>query len=55
VGGKQGILVRISIVQLDPIELLYVNAHALHKVKITKQNSKEGYAIGACLAQEMES
>jgi hypothetical protein len=35
--GKQGIHVRIAIVQLDSIEHLYVNAQPLHKVKITKQ------------------
>jgi hypothetical protein len=41
--------------QLGFIELLNVNTHALHKVKITKGNHREGYAIGACLAQRNES
>jgi hypothetical protein len=37
--------------QLVSIELLYVSAQTLHKVKITKRKPREGYAIGACLAQ----
>jgi hypothetical protein len=37
------------------IELLYVSALSLHKVKITKQNPKEGYAISACLARKGKS
>jgi hypothetical protein len=41
--------------QLGSIELLNVNAQSLHKVMITKRNPKEGYAIGACLAQGKES
>jgi hypothetical protein len=41
--------------QLGSIELLNVNAQALHKVKITKRYLREGYAIGACLAQGKES
>jgi hypothetical protein len=41
--------------QLSFIELLYVSAHPLHKVKIAKQNPIEGYAIGACLAERKES
>jgi hypothetical protein len=41
--------------QLGSIELLNVNAQPLHKVKITKQNPREGYAFGACLAQRKES
>jgi hypothetical protein len=41
--------------QLGSIELLNINAQALHKVKITKQNAREGYAIGACLTQGKES
>jgi hypothetical protein len=49
--GKQGILVRISIMQLSFIELLYLNTQPMHKVKITKQNPIEGYAIVACLAR----
>jgi hypothetical protein len=53
-GGKQGILVRISIMQLSFIEFLYVSAQPLHKVKIVKRNPIEGYAIGACLAQRKE-
>jgi hypothetical protein len=36
--------------QLSFIKLLYVSAQPLHKLKITKQNPTEGYAIGACLA-----
>jgi hypothetical protein len=38
--GTQGIRVRISIVQLGSIELLYVNAQPLHKVKITTQTPR---------------
>jgi hypothetical protein len=41
--------------QLGSIELIYINAQALHKVKITKRNPREGYTIGACLAQRKES
>jgi hypothetical protein len=52
---KQGILVRISIIQLSFIEFIYISAQPLHKVKIAKQNPIEGYAIGACLAQGKES
>jgi hypothetical protein len=37
--------------QLSFIELLYISAQPFHKVKITKQNPIEGYAIGACLAR----
>jgi hypothetical protein len=37
--------------QLSFIELLYVSAQPLHKVKVRKQNHIEGYAIGACLPQ----
>jgi hypothetical protein len=44
---KQGILVRISIIQLSFIEFIYISAQPLHKVKIAKQNPIEGYAIGA--------
>jgi hypothetical protein len=40
--------------QLGSIELLNVNAEALHRVKITKRKPKEGYAIGGCLAQGKE-
>jgi hypothetical protein len=36
----QGIHVRISIVQLGSIELLYVNAQLLHKVKIIKRTPR---------------
>jgi hypothetical protein len=43
------------IMQLGSIELLHVNAQPLCKVKITKQNPREGYAIGASLAQGKES
>jgi hypothetical protein len=46
-GSKQGIHVRKFIVQLGSIELLNVNAQALHKVKIIKRKPREGYAIGA--------
>jgi hypothetical protein len=35
--GKEGIHLRISIVQLGSIELLYINAQPLHKVKIIKR------------------
>jgi hypothetical protein len=38
--------------QLGSIELLYVSAQILHKVKITKWKLEKGYAIGACLARE---
>jgi hypothetical protein len=38
--GKQGILVRIFIVQLGSIELLYVNAQPLHKVKFTTRTPR---------------
>jgi hypothetical protein len=41
--------------QLDSIELLNVNAQSLHNVMITKCQPREGYAIGACLAQGNES
>jgi hypothetical protein len=41
--------------QLGSIELLNVNIETLHKVNITKRNPREGYAIGACLAQRKES
>jgi hypothetical protein len=54
-GGKQGILVRISIMQLSFIELLYLSAQPLQKVKIAKQNPIEDYAIGACLARKGKS
>jgi hypothetical protein len=54
-GGKQGILVRMSIMQLSFIEFLYISAQRLHKVKIARRNPIEGYAIGACLAQGKES
>jgi hypothetical protein len=37
--------------QLSFIKFLYVNAHLMQKVKIAKRNPREGYAIGACLAQ----
>jgi hypothetical protein len=53
-GGKQGIHVRKFIMQLGSIELINVNAQLLHKVKITKQNPRECYAIGACLTQGKE-
>jgi hypothetical protein len=46
-GGKQGILVRISIMQLGFIELLYLCSQPLHKVNVTMRNPIEGYAIGA--------
>jgi hypothetical protein len=49
--GKQGIFVRISIMQLSFIELLYVSAQPLHNINVTKQNPIEGYAIDACLAR----
>jgi hypothetical protein len=55
VGVKQGIHVRKFIMQLGSIKLLNVNAEALYKVKITKQNPREGYAFGACLDQMKES
>jgi hypothetical protein len=42
-------------VQLGFIELLYISSQPLHKVNITKRNPKEGYAIGACLAQKGKS
>jgi hypothetical protein len=48
--GKQGILVKISIMQISFIELLYVSAQPLPNVNVTKQNPIKGYAIGACLA-----
>jgi hypothetical protein len=41
--------------QLGFIEFLYTSAQPLHKVKIAKKNPKEGYTIGACLAQGNES
>jgi hypothetical protein len=41
--------------QLGSIELLYVSAQPFHKVKVTKWKPKEGYAIGACLAQRAKS
>jgi hypothetical protein len=41
--------------QLSFIELLHVSAQPLHKLKITKRNPKEGYAIGACLARMEKS
>jgi hypothetical protein len=53
--GKQGIHVRKFIMQLGSIELLNVNTETLHKVNITKQNPREGYAISTCLAQRKES
>jgi hypothetical protein len=37
--------------QLGSIELLYIYAQPLHKVKITKRNPREGYTIGAYLTQ----
>jgi hypothetical protein len=40
---------------LSFIELLYISAQPLHKLKIAKQNPIEGYAIGASLAQRKES
>jgi hypothetical protein len=40
--------------QLSFIELLYVSAHPLHKVKISIRKPSEGYAFGACLAKGME-
>jgi hypothetical protein len=43
------------IVQLGSIELLYINAQSLHKVKIIKLNPREGDAIGSCLAQGKDS
>jgi hypothetical protein len=43
------------IMQLGSIELLYINAQPLHRVKITKRKPKEGYVIGVCLAQVKES
>jgi hypothetical protein len=52
--GKQGNHVRGFIMQLSSIELLYVSAQTLHKVMITKQKPKEGYAFNACLAQRTE-
>jgi hypothetical protein len=51
-GGKQGILVMISIMQLSFIELVYVSAQPLHNVNITNWNPIEGYAIGSYLAQK---
>jgi hypothetical protein len=53
--SKQGILARVSIMQLSFIELLYLSAQPLHKVNITEQNPIEGYAIGACLARMKKS
>jgi hypothetical protein len=41
--------------QLSFIELLYLSAQPLQKVKIAKQNPIEDYAIGACLAQKGKS
>jgi hypothetical protein len=40
-GGNQGIYVRIFIVQLGSIELLYITAQPLHKVKITKRTPRK--------------
>jgi hypothetical protein len=40
--GKQGIHVRISIVQLGSIEVLYINPQPLHKVNIIKRKPIEG-------------
>jgi hypothetical protein len=41
--------------QLSFIEFLYVSAQPLHKVKISKRNPIEGYAIGVYLAQRKDS
>jgi hypothetical protein len=41
--------------KLGFIELLYISAQPLHKVNITRQKPKEGYAIGACLARKGKS
>jgi hypothetical protein len=41
--------------QLSFIELLYLSAQPLQKVKIAKQNPIEDYAIGACLARKGKS
>jgi hypothetical protein len=40
--------------QLSFIELLYISAQPLNKVKISKRKPREGYASGACLAQGKE-
>jgi hypothetical protein len=40
--GKQGIHVRIFIVQLGSIELLFINAQPIHKVNIIKRKPIEG-------------
>jgi hypothetical protein len=40
--------------QLNFIELLYVSAQPLHKVNISIEKLREGYAFVACLAQRIE-
>jgi hypothetical protein len=41
--------------QLSFIELLHVSAQPLHKSKDYKRKPREGYAIGAFLAQKGKS